>query len=165
MKHRKLSLFLVPLFLIACSNNENQDVVIIKDKNRTYESFGIIPANKVKDILESFTNRTKLDVKYIEMQYDLGIYNLGKVYVDVVRDNNPEYDCAEVTVDIFLSNKYICSLGNSKYMFNVYADGDKSYSLDDAYSNKIINDDIVEQIISNAKANKIYNFDRTSYSQ
>ena len=155
MKHRKLSLFLVPLFLIACSNNENQDVAIIKDKNRTYESFGNIPANKVKNILESYVNRTKLDIKYVEIDCDLGIYNFGKVYVDIIRDKNPEYQVSEVVIDIYLNNKYIFSLGNSKYDVNVYVDGDKSYSLDDAYSNRIINDEIVEQMISK-KGHQLY---------
>ena len=134
-KHQITKLFPILFFALAsCSG-------------RTYEAFGDIPKEIVKQICESYSLRvynSKKEGKYMFIYKDLGKYN--DAYVTVLKHDNPETLGLTVIRPVYVNSIHIYDRPETSYVVDVYVDGEGSYDIQDAYDKGKLSDDDISKI-------------------
>lgn len=135
--------------LIGCGNNkafiepDKGDLVdTSKDEN-----------TKICDSYKKLLKDSYPDVDSWNVEISTHIKKIGEnISIDIMYATCDEYSVMEVTVDITFNGKYICTVGNSNYnMIVCNLDEEKSYTLNQAYDLKIINDDDINNICKSCK--------------
>lgn len=134
-KHQITKLFPILFFALAsCSG-------------RTYEAFGNIPKEIVKNICEGYSLRlfnSKKEAKYIFIKEDLGKYN--NAYVTVVKLEDPDLMGQTIMKPVYVNSIHIYDRPETSYAVDVYVDGEGSYDIQDAYDKGKLSDDDISKI-------------------
>lgn len=144
MKTFKKLLLIFPMFLCSC---------------KSYEPFGILPKEYVKEICESYSVRicgSKKEAKNVTIEFDFGAYYDNTVFVDMVSYKEEGVEVSCVVEDFYFNQTKICYLPNPSYDLNVWVKDDKSYSIQDAFNSGKIDDDVIDSLIKIAKEYNLY---------